>query len=102
MSPAMSQMILTDSDAFLLLWWFEAVVLLEASTLLLLPPTVHMKRCRKVSLCFHPSLCYFLTTFIPYFVLLFYFSGPRRQRAHKQRLSGSVSPTQRWKYNAAA
>lgn len=50
------------------------------------------------TLCFHSSLCYFLTSFISCFA----FFWPSRQRAHKQRLASCVSPTQRWKYNAAA
>ena len=81
MSPAMSQMILTDSDAFLLLW-FEAVVLFEASPLLLLlllllPPTVHMKRCRKVPSVFIPPSVIFspLSFLILCFCFFFCFSG---------------------------
>ena len=75
MSPAMSQMILTDSDASLLLWWFEAVVLLEASTLLLLPPTVHMKRCRKVPSVFIPPSVIFSPLSFLILCLGFFFRG---------------------------
>lgn len=95
MSQAMSQMILTDSDTFLLLW-FEAVVLLGGS-IHLLPLTVYMERCRKVPSVFIPPSVIFSP--LSFFILCFW---PSLQRAHKQRLCGSVSPTQIWKYNAAS
>lgn len=82
-------------------WYFSSSLVwgccFAGSSILLLPLTVYMERCRKVPTVFIPPSVIFSP--LSFLISCFW---PSLQRAHKQRLGGSVSPTQRWKYNAAA
>lgn len=97
MSQAMSQIILTDSDTFLFLFFFGFKGCCSAGgSVPFLLLAVYMGRCRKVpSVFILPSVCSHL------FHFLFCVFG-RACSKLINRDSASVSPTQRWKYNAAA